>query len=437
MIRRRTALANGLIIAAPSSGSGKTLVTMGLLGALKGRGLNVASAKTGPDYIDASFHALTTKSPASNLDPWAMSAKQLRARAAKATEGADLLLIEGVMGLFDGAVSGSGSTADLAAALDLPIVLVVDVGSMAQSIAAVVHGFSTLRQDINVAGVILNRVASERHEQMLKSALEPLRIAYLGALGRDDDLNIPSRHLGLTLPQDFDAATAVAKTSVERIEKSIDLDALRAIAAPIQQATIPNQLAPLGQRIAIARDPAFAFIYPHILSDWREKGAELSFFSPLQNETPAHNADAVFLPGGYPELHAEKISNASEFVAGMQAAADAGKLIYGECGGYMVLGQSLTNKQGETHKMLGLLPHSSKIDRPRRQLGYRQLSHQSPLPWPNQLRGHEFHYSSQSGDVAKSLFEAIDAQGTPVSPMGCVQANIMGSYAHIIDQAAE
>lgn len=437
MIRRRTALANGLIIAAPSSGSGKTLITMGLLGALKNRGVKVASAKTGPDYIDASFHALTTKSPASNLDPWAMSAKQLCARAAKATEGVDLLLIEGVMGLFDGAVSGSGSTADLAAALDLPVVLVVDVGSMAQSIAAVVHGFSTLRQDINVAGVILNRVASERHEQMLKSALEPLCIAYLGALGRDDDLNIPSRHLGLTLPQDFDAATAVAKTSVERIEKNIDLDALQAIAAPIQQATMPRRLAPLGQRITIARDPAFAFIYPHILSDWREKGAELSFFSPLQNEGPSHSADAVFLPGGYPELHTEKISNASEFALGMQSAADAGKLIYGECGGYMVLGQSLTNKQGETHKMLGLLPHSSKIDRPRRQLGYRQLSHQSPLPWPNQLRGHEFHYSSQSGDVAKSLFEATDAQGNSVDPMGCVQANIMGSYAHIIDQAAE
>ncbi len=145
-------MANGLIIAAPSSGSGKTLITMGLLGALKNQGVAVASAKTGPDYIDASFHALTTKRPASNLDPWAMSEQQLRARAITAAEGADLLLIEGVMGLFDGAVSGKGSTADLASALDLPVVLVVDVGSMAQSIAAVVHGFSTLRQDINVAG---------------------------------------------------------------------------------------------------------------------------------------------------------------------------------------------------------------------------------------------------------------------------------------------
>jgi len=430
-------LANGLIIAAPSSGSGKTLITMGLLGVLKNRGVKVASAKTGPDYIDASFHALTTKRPASNLDPWAMSEQQLCARATTAAEGADLLLVEGVMGLFDGAVSGKGSTADLATALDLPIILVVDVGSMAQSIAAVVHGFSTLRQDIKVAGVILNRVASARHEQMLKSALEPLRIAYLGALGRDDDLSIPSRHLGLTLPQDFDAATAVAKTSVERIEKSIDLDALRAIAAPIQQATMPNQLAPLGQHVAIAKDAAFAFIYPHLLSDWQGMGAQISFFSPLRDEAPALDADAIFLPGGYPELHAEHISNASTFAKGMHLAADEGKLIYGECGGYMVLGQSLTNKQGETHKMLGLLPHGSKIDRPRRQLGYRQLSHQSPLPWPNQLRGHEFHYSSQSGEIDASLFEATDAQGTPVAPMGCVQANIMGSYAHIIDQAAE
>ncbi len=144
-----------------------------------------------------------------------------------------------------------------------------------------------------------------------------------------------------------------------------------------------------------------------------------------------------FLPGGYPELHAEKLSNANSFVSGMQSAADVGKLIYGECGGYMVLGQSLTNKQGETNRMLGLLPHSSKIDRPRRQLGYRQLSHQSPLPWPKKLRGHEFHYSSQSGAIDNSLFDATDAQGKSVDPMGCVQGLIMGSYAHIIDQAAE
>jgi cobyrinic acid a,c-diamide synthase len=427
-------LANGLIVAAPSSGSGKTLITMGLLGALKNRGVNAASAKTGPDYIDASFHALTTGVTASNLDPWAMSAAQLKSRADVAANGADLLLIEGVMGLFDGAVSGNGSTADLAAALNLPVILVVDVGSMAQSIAAVVHGFSTLRQDIKVAGVILNRVASERHEQMLKSALEPLDVAYLGALGRDDELNIPSRHLGLTLPQDFAAAKAVASTSTNRIEKNIDLDKLQSIAEPIHQTSEPKRLSPLGQHMAIARDQAFAFIYPHFLSDWQAQGAQLSFFSPIDDQAPDQSADAIFLPGGYPELHAEKLSNAAHFANGMRAAADANKLIYGECGGYMVLGQSLTNKQGQTHKMLGLLPQSSKIDRPRRQLGYRQLTHKSTLPWTQNLRGHEFHYSTQSGAVSDPLFDATDAQGNPVAPMGCVQRRTMGSYAHIIEQ---
>ncbi|MFT6656892.1 cobyrinate a,c-diamide synthase [Maritalea sp.] len=428
-------MANGLIIAAPSSGSGKTLVTMGLLGALKNSGVNAVSAKTGPDYIDASFHALTTGQVASNLDPWAMSQNQLRARAQRAAEGADFLLIEGVMGLFDGAVSGNGSTADLAAALNLPVVLVVDVGSMAQSIAAVVHGFSTLRADINVAGVILNRVASERHQMMLRSALEPLNITYLGALGRDDELVIPSRHLGLTLPKDFGAAKDVAKASVGRIEQHINLDLLQEIATPIQAANEPTQLAPLGQRIAIARDQAFAFIYPHILSDWQAQGAELSFFSPLADEAPNSEADAIFLPGGYPELHAENLSNANNFASSMRHAVSANKLIYGECGGYMVLGQSLTNKQGEAFAMLGLLPHASAIDRPRRQLGYRQLSHNSPLPWPKHLRGHEFHYSTQSGQVAQSLFDAADAQGNPQPPMGCVAGNVMGSYAHIIDAA--
>lgn len=430
-------MANGLIIAAPSSGSGKTLVTMGLLGALKNQGVNVASAKTGPDYIDASFHGLATNSAASNLDPWAMSATQLRARACVAAEEAELLIIEGVMGLFDGAVSGTGSTADLAAALNLPVVLVVDVGSMAQSIAAVVHGFSTLRADINVEGVILNRVASERHEQMLKAALAPLNAQYLGALGRDNDLAIPSRHLGLTLPQDFVDAKQVAAIAISRIEANIDLEALQKLAEPIQDAEPPTPLAPLGQRIAVARDQAFAFNYPHILNDWQSQGAELTFFSPLADEAPSSDADAVFLPGGYPELHGEKLNAASQFSSGMRDAAARDALIYGECGGYMVLGESLTDKAGARHKMLGLLPHVSNIDRPRRQLGYRQLTHNSALPWAQKLRGHEFHYSSQTGGQGSALFQATDAQGSAIGDMGCKIGKIMGSYAHVIEQAAE
>jgi len=426
-------LAKGIIIAAPSSGSGKTLITMGLLGALQNQGVKVVSAKTGPDYIDASFHALATGTEASNLDPWAMTNAQLRARAHCAAQDTDLLIIEGVMGLFDGAVSGNGSTADLAAALDLPVILVVDVGSMAQSIAAVVHGFSTLRKDINVAGVILNRVASERHELMLKSALEALEVAYLGALGRDQTLSIPSRHLGLTLPEEFDTAKVVARASIERVEQRLHLEMLLEIAQPVQSAVSPRRLAPLGQHMAIAQDQAFAFIYPHLLSDWQEQGAKLSFFSPLANEGPNHKADAVFLPGGYPELHAEQLSNAKVFGDKMKRAAAANTLIYGECGGYMVLGESLTDKQGATHKMLGLLPHASTIDRPRRQLGYRKLKHKSPLPWAQNLRGHEFHYSTQTVHEGPTLFDAADAQGNVQPSMGCICGNTMGSYAHIID----
>lgn len=427
-------MANGLIIAAPSSGSGKTLVTLGLLGALKKHGVSVASAKTGPDYIDPTFHALATGTPSTNLDPWAMSPDQLRRRAQAAAGDAELLIIEGVMGLFDGAVSGKGSTADLAAALQLPVILIVDVGSMAQSIAAIVLGFSTLRKDINVAGVILNRVASDRHEQMLRDALNALDIAYLGALGRDTDLSIPSRHLGLTLPEEFQKANQVAAKAIERVETAIDRDALQALAIPLQTAPPPVALPPLGQKIAIAKDQAFAFIYPHILSDWRQQGAELSFFSPLNNEAPQADVDAIFLPGGYPELHAEKLANAANFYDGMHRAVQTGTLIYGECGGYMALCQSLTDKDGATHKMLGLLPHSSSIDRPRRQLGYRCLTHQSPLPWPKHLFGHEFHYSTQSGEVAKPLFSATDAQGNAQPAMGCVLGNVMGSYAHVIDR---
>jgi cobyrinic acid a,c-diamide synthase len=204
---------------------------------------------------------------------------------------------------------------------------------------------------------------------------------------------------------------------------------------PLQTAPPPYALPPLGQKIAIAKDQAFAFIYPHILSDWRQQGAELSFFSPLNDEAPQADADAIFLPGGYPELHADKLANAVNFHDGMHKAARSGAMIYGECGGYMVLGQSLTDKDGATHKMLGLLPHSSSIDRPRRQLGYRCLSHQSPLPWPKSLLGHEFHYSTQSGEVANPLFAATDAQGNAQPAMGCLLGNVMGSYAHVIDRA--
>jgi len=427
-------LANGLVIAAPRSGSGKTTVTLGLLAALRARGIAVAPAKTGPDYIDRTILSRAAGAEAVNLDPWAMAPDRLRALATSHAASADLLLVEGVMGLFDGAASGTGSTADLATTLDLPVILVVDAERQSQSIAALVHGFATWRPTVRIAGLIVNRAASTRHEAMLRAALADLAIPLLGVLPRRDTLVLPERHLGLVLPDEVAVFDAVVARAAEAITDFLDLNLLLALSSPLAAPALPaGRLPPLGQHIAIARDDAFAFFYPHWLADWRAAGASLSFFSPLADEPPDPSADAVFLPGGYPELHAARLAAGTTFLAGLHRAAARDALIYGECGGFMVLGRTLTDKAGVTHAMAGLLPHETRIDRPRRVLGYRRLTHQSPLPFPAQLAGHEFHYSSARKVRGTPLFAATDALGTPLDPMGLVHGRILGSYAHVID----
>lgn len=424
-------LVRGLIVGAPRSGSGKTVITLGLLAALRQRGVDVAPAKTGPDYIDPAFLARAAHKPALNLDPWAMPGHRLKHLAAKA-EG-ELLLIEGVMGLFDGAADGTGSTGDLAELLDLPVVLVVDADRQSQSVAPLVAGFANWRVGVRVAGVILNRVATTRHERMLTEALAATGIPCLGAIPRDAELALPERHLGLVLPGEIGAFDAFLSTAARRVADYIDLDQLQALAALLADETEPARLAPLGQRIAIARDDAFAFLYPHLLDGWRQAGAELSFFSPLADEAPAGDADAVFLPGGYPELHGATLAAAQRFRAGLLAAKHRDALIYGECGGFMVLGEVLIDKAGVPHEMAGLLPVLTQIDRPKRVLGYRRLAHQSPLPWPPRLNGHEFHYSSVKQSRLPPLFYAKDAAGENQPPMGAQIGRVMGSYAHVID----
>ena len=429
-------LAKGLVIAAPRSGSGKTVITLGLLAAFRRRGVVVAPAKTGPDYIDPAFLGRAALREAVNLDPWSMSPARLKSLAATQSVGADLLLVEGVMGLFDGAADNAGSTADLAELLGFPVVLVVDAERQSQSVAPLVAGFANWRPGVRVAGVILNRVASMKHERMLVEALATTGIACLGAIPRDAALVVPERHLGLVLPGDVGAFDSFLDAAAEAIGGYVDLPRLQALATPIAGGeTPPTPLAPLGQRIAIARDDAFAFLYPHLLDGWRAMGAELSFFSPLADEAPAADADAVFLPGGYPELHGEKLAAASRFKAGLIAARDRGALLYGECGGFMVLGETLVDKAGRGHAMAGLIPVTTRIDRPKRILGYRRLVQSGDLPWPGRLMGHEFHYSSAKQSRLTPLFAAADARGDPLPPMGAVIGRVMGSYAHVVDAA--
>ncbi len=429
--------AKGLLIAAPNSNSGKTLFTLALAAALRQNGLQIAPAKTGPDYIDSAFLTRAAKREAINLDPWAMSVSQLKGRALAHAANGDLLLIEGVMGLFDAAANGSGSSADLAVILELPVILVVDAARQSHSIAALVSGFVNWRKDVKIAAIILNNVGSFRHEKLLRGALDGLKIPVLGTIARNPDLKLPERHLGLVLPDEIENDRKFIARAAQIIARHCDLDRICALATPLAAMSTFERLAPLGQNIAIAKDAAFAFIYQHWLNDWRDMGANISFFSPLADETPPKNSDAVFLPGGYPELHGEQLAASTDFFAGLLAARDRGALIYGECGGFMVLGQALTDKKGTTHKMAALLPHQTRIDQPRRVLGYRHLRHNSPLPWPKNIRGHEFHYSTGSKHELAPLFAASDAMGNELAPMGAVAGRIMGSYAHVIDTGKE
>jgi cobyrinic acid a,c-diamide synthase len=428
-------LASGLIIAAPRSGSGKTTLTLGLLAALRARGVRVAPAKTGPDYIDTAILARAAGREAINLDPWAMSPGRLKSLAATHAADAELLLIEGVMGLFDGAADGKGSTGDLAAMLNLPVILVVDAERQSQSIAPLVAGFARWRENVTVAGVIVNRVATTRHERMLRAALAETGLPVLGVIPRRETLALPERHLGLVLPDEIATFDTVVAEAAEAVAEYIDLPRLLALARPIPPGEAANRLAPLGQRIAIARDDAFAFLYPHMLADWRAAGANLSFFSPLADEAPDATADAVFLPGGYPELHGARLAAADKFKAGLRDAQARDALVYGECGGFMVLCEVLVDKAGVPHAMAGLLPVTTRIDRPKRTLGYRHLVHQSPLPWGPRLYGHEFHYSSTKQLRLTPLFHATDALGEALPPMGAIEGRVMGSYAHVIDGA--
>lgn len=431
--------ASGIVIAAPSSGSGKTVVTLALIRALRQAGHAVASAKTGPDYIDPAFHALASGRACINLDAYAMRPDLLGDLAARQAAEADLLVIEGVMGLFDGAASGGGSTADLAAHLDLPVVLVIDAGRQSQSVAALARGFRDHRPDITLAGVLLNRCGSDRHRAMLEAALATIDMPVFGAVPRDAALALPERHLGLQQAGEHADFEGFVERAATLIAEHSDLTRIIAAARPIRPPSTgaaPTSLAPLGQRIAVARDLAFSFAYPHLLDGWRRQGAELCFFSPLADEGPGPECDAVFLPGGYPELHAGRLAAAEIFRAGMHRAAARNALIYGECGGYMALGDDLTDAEGTRHQMLGLLPLETSFAQRKRHLGYRRLHPFAGLPWQGPLTGHEFHYATVVREgAAERLFQARDASGVLQPDMGLRQGRVMGSFAHVIDRA--
>ena len=430
--------ARGLIVAAPASGSGKTVLTAALLRALARRGHAVAAFKAGPDYIDPAFHAAASGRPCHNLDPWAMRPPTLAATLASACRGASLVIGEGVMGLFDGACGGGGSTADLALALGLPVVLTVDARGQGASVAALVEGFRDHRRRLRIAGVIFNRVASRRHFAMLAAATRPVA-PVLGGLPRDRRLALPRRHLGLVQAAEGDSGAVEA--AADLLTRFVDLEAVAAAAGPFAAGSDGPPAPPLppsGQRIALARDLAFSFAYPAMVEGWRAQGAEVIPFSPLADEEPDAAADAVWLPGGYPELHAARLAANRRFMDGLRRAVAKGAAAVGECGGFMVLGEGLVTGEGERHAMAGLLPVATSMARPRRALGYRRMTllRDGPLgPGGRRFRGHEFHYArlTEAGG-APPLFHAADAAGRALGEAGAVAGRVAGSFLHIIDR---
>ena len=442
---------SGLILAAPATGSGKTTVTLGLLRALRRRHGAVAAFKVGPDYIDSAFHSAALDDPARaciNLDGWAMSDGLIGALLDIHARDAAWVIGEGVMGLFDGAKGvhghGDGSTADLAARLGLPVILVVNAKGQGASLAALVRGFATFRADVTIAGMILNRVASDGHAALLRDALvqsDPA-IPVLGCLPDDAALALPSRHLGLVQAIEHGTLDRFIDHAAEVVARHIDLDALTSLATPLRiESSAGSLLPPLGQRIAVARDEAFAFAYPAMLEGWRRAGAEIAFFSPLADEAAGETADAVFLPGGYPELHAGRIAANRGFLSSLHQAAARGAFVYGECGGYMVLGERLIDAQGVTHPMAGLLPLTTSFAERRLHLGYRQADLALPDSPFGRLgqhwRGHEFHYASvlcetPSSGGAEPLLKTTDAAGNMLGFQGLRRGSTMGSFVHLI-----
>jgi cobyrinic acid a,c-diamide synthase len=433
--------ARGLIIAAPHSGAGKTTVTLAVLAALARRGIVVRAAKAGPDYIDPAFHAAAIGVASINLDSWAMPRPLLDALAARAADGADIFVIEGVMGLFDGAVGSTGrrgSTADLAAHFGLPVVLVLDVARQAQSAAAVVHGFATHDPAVRIAGVILNRVGSERHRAVVADAIATLDIPVLGAVPRDATMSLPERHLGLVQAGEHSDLTSLIDRLATMAERHLALDAIMATAAPLTIAAATVRVPavpPPGQRVALAKDQVFSFVYPHLIEAWRNNGAEIMPFSPLADEAPPEAADSCWLPGGYPELHADTLAAAHGFTAGLRRFAET-RPVHGECGGYMVLGESIEDAAGRRHAMTGLLGHATSFAKRKLHLGYRtaRLLSDNVLGEKGAIvRGHEFHYASLTSAGGDEPFaELSDGEGRALGSSGGRRGRVSGTFFHAI-----
>jgi len=419
-----------LLIGAASSGSGKTTFTLGILRALRNRSLQIQPFKCGPDYIDTRHHREAAGKPSINLDSFMMSGEHIRSIYRKYTAYADVAVTEGVMGLFDGYDGMQGSGAEIACSLDIPVVLVVNAKSTAYSVAPLIYGFKHFNKEIRLAGVVFNFVASENHYSFLKQAADDAGVESLGYIPKQPNIEIPGRHLGLTMDDDF-AFDAFADTIAALIEKNVDIDRLLELTRPTASypstvPDIPGKDLPRIGKIAIARDAAFNFTYEENIQYLHRLG-EVRFFSPLK-DTRLPEADLIYLPGGYPELYPEELSRNKPMLDSLRLYIEQGGKLLAECGGMMYLCESLTDNNGKAYPMAGILKQAATMENMKLRLGYRILDYKG-----QQLRGHEFHYSSlvPQAPPLPSVAEAFTAKGMRTTTPLYRYKNTLAGYTHL------
>ncbi|MBW1962086.1 MAG: cobyrinate a,c-diamide synthase [Deltaproteobacteria bacterium] len=433
----------GLVVAATKSGSGKTTVTLGLIASFKRRGFDVAPFKVGPDFIDPGHHSRVSGCVSRNLDGWMLSKSQNLESFRNHTASADIAVVEGVMGLFDGydGRSESGSTAQIAKWLGLPVLLIVDANSMARSAAAIVQGFERFDRELKFAGVVFNNVASRRHLRFLKEAVEGnTKMPFLGGIMRDETISIPHRHLGLVTREDHPLTEDTIVKLADMIDESIRVDALLDLLPSVKPALASEKIhieaSGSKVRIGIARDNAFCFYYQDNLDLLKAHGAEIVYFSPMGDTALPDDLDGLYFGGGYPELYAQRLSENRSLRRQIRERHDNGMPIYGECGGFMYLCSGLVDLQGNHYPMVGCFPFTARMCSGLRQLGYREVVFvkETILGKPQQtVRGHEFHYSElipgpHKPELVYRVSSNIDSQA---SKEGFQIGRCLGSYIHL------
>ena len=413
-----------LLIGAMHSGSGKTTFTMGLLQALRRQGLQVQPFKCGPDYIDTRFHAIAAGRESVNLDTWLASEAHVRDLYARYGAEADACVVEGVMGLFDGYDRMQGSSAAIAQLLDIPVVLVVGARSMAYTVAAQLHGMKTFLPGLRLAGVVFNQVSSENHFRFLREACEDAGLRCFGWLPKAPGLEVPSRHLGLTLAAEQEMKAWIDRAA-DLVSAHIDLEEmLTAVSCPAPKPNVQSDVPQGHLRVAVARDAAFNFTYRENLARLAQLGP-VSFFSPLAGDS-LPEADLVYLPGGYPELFAAELCRQYNLMAQLRAYADAGGRILAECGGMIYLSQAIEGVPGGPCPMCGILPFPATMAGARLHLGYRRIVDAAGREW----RGHEFHYSDVTASMP-SVATQYNARGEQVSTPLYRWKNVIAGYTHL------